>query len=325
MKKRSWWEFARKSRRAAVVLGFGTLLGSALILSQTGEAAAPATDQKEAGTGAGDVAPVRTDAASVLSSTVIFLFAEEGGAPLGTAFIVGYPVPGKPDKFVPLIVTAKHVLAGRMTVVGRFTGKPGVQPVSVPYDLTALRKSGDLWEHSDEDVDILVFRTPSFPQTEYTPVPLNLVASRELFAQEDVKATDRVVFPSLLTNFPGTNRNYPVVRDGSIALIPEEPVILINAMSIPGASGAPVFLWPGPRLKAGRFAIGGTQPLLLGIMEAYVNSWPQVLVQVEPNASIPVFTANSGIAVAIPSWRLLEILQRDDVGKRILEVTAKGE
>jgi len=41
------------------------------------------------------------------TETVIFLFRETSNTPLGTAFIVGYPIPGK-ESAVPLVVTAKE-------------------------------------------------------------------------------------------------------------------------------------------------------------------------------------------------------------------------
>jgi len=166
------------------------------------------------------------DFAIALASTVIFLFAEGGQVPIGTAFIIGYPIPGSSDKVVPLVVTAKHVVGDRNKIIGRFTTKSGTVPVSVLYDLADLRHNGDVWEHPDKGVDLLVFRTSHFEQTEYQPFPVALIASRKIYSEEDVKATDRIIFPCLLVNFMGTARNYPVIRDGSIALIPEEPVPL---------------------------------------------------------------------------------------------------
>lgn len=317
------WDLLRKSGDAAFALMLGILLGCVFALAQFADAATPGTEPRVAGAGTGDATAERPNFASRLSSTVIFLFTEDAGVPLGTAFVIGYPVPGRTGEVVPLIVTAKHVIADRTAVAGRFTGEPGAEPVWVRYDLAALRGSGDLWEHPDEGVDVAVFPTPNFPQVEYILFPVDLVASKERFLQEDVKATDRIMFPSLLTYLPGAYANYPVIRDGSIALIQRESDLLINAISTPGVSGAPVFLWPGPRLKHGSFTVGGTQPLLLGIMQGYVNTWPRVLVEVGPNATVPAFTGNSGIAVAIPSWRLLEILERDDVRRRVLELTAQ--
>ena len=274
---------------------------------------------------------------SALASTVIFLFADNGQVPIGTAFIIGYPVPGRPDALIPLVVTAKHVVGNREKIIGRFSTKSGTAPTSVQYDIADLRRSGDVWEHADEGVDLVIFRTLHFEQTEYEPIPIKLIASRKVFSEEDVKATDRIVFPCLLVNFMGTARNYPVIRDGSIALIPDEPVpleydvgtrrvrtkqqvVLIDATSIPGASGSPIFLWPGPRLKGRNFMLGGVQPWLLGVMHGFYSAIPRGLVGIQPNRLVPGFAENSGIAIAFPSWRLLEILERDEVAKRIHEL-----
>lgn len=282
------------------------------------------------------------DFASTLSSTVVFLFEEGGGSPIGTAFIIGYPLPSKPDAFVPIVVTAKHVVGDYEKVVARFTAKSGKAPVSALYDLTELRANGDVWEHPDEGVDLIVFRTPHFQQVEYRPFPMNLIASKELYREQDIKATDRVIFPCLLVNFMGMSRNYPVVRDGSIALIPEEAVpleykvgtrsirtnqqvILIDATSIPGASGSPVFLWPGPRLKGGAFAVGGMQPWLLGIMHGFYPALPRELLEVKTTGAVSLFQENSGIAIVFPSWRLLEILQRDEVATRIQSLVESSD
>ena len=102
------------------------------------------------------------DIISVLASTVIFLFSEGAQAPLGTAFIVGHPVPGDPATVVPLVVTARQVIGGRSKIVGRFTPKDGSQPTSVTYDLDGLKRAGDVWEHpTDDGVDIVVFRLVS--------------------------------------------------------------------------------------------------------------------------------------------------------------------
>lgn len=224
------------------------------------------------------------DIGSLLASTVIFLFVQNqnGQVPIGTAFIVGYPVPGQTNQFVPLVVTAKHVIGTHAKVFGRFSTQEGKTTATVEYDLDALRRSGDYWEHVDPGVDIVVFRTPHFKETKYDVVPLDLIASREDFKTAQIQTTDRVVLPGLLVNFMGLTRNFPIIRGGSIALIPDESIlmryaigskivetkqeaILVDATAIPGESGSPVFLWPGPRLQSGAFAIGGTKPFVLGV------------------------------------------------------------
>ena len=274
-----------------------------------------------------------------MGRTVIFLFTEGSQIPIGTGFIVGYPVPGRQDMVVPMVVTAKHVVGGHQKILGRFTPKEGTIPIVVMYDLAGMRREGDLWEHPDEGVDIVAFRTAHFEQTEYVPIPLQMLASVGTYKDEDIKPTDRVIFPCMLVNFMGSGRNYPVIRDGSIALIPDEPVplrytvgskqvvtkqhvVLIDATSIPGASGSPVFLWPGPRLRGNAFNVGGTQPWLLGIMHGFFPALPRELIEIEQSVE-KGFAENSGIALIFPSWSLLEILQQEKVTERVKQLSGK--
>lgn len=277
------------------------------------------------------------DIGSILSSAVIFLFAEGGQVPLGTAFIVGYPVPEKTDQIVPLIVSARHVVAERPRIVGRFNTKEGKTTRNVVYDLKALRESNDLWEHEDSGVDLVVFRTPVYAEAAYGFVPLDLVATKEVFAAQVIQTTDRIVFPSLLINFMGSAKNYPVIRSGSIALLPDEPVsmkyqsgsktietkqevIFIDGTAIPGASGSPVFLWPGPRSRGGAFAIGGTQPYLLGVLHGFYPTLPREVLHVDATGVKDLYTENSGVAIVFPSWRLRQILESPSVTKRVKEL-----
>jgi hypothetical protein len=272
-----------------------------------------------------------------MANSTIFLFAEESQVPLGTGFVVGYPAPGREGMVVPLVVTAKHVVGDCQKITGRFTRRSGGIPVGVTYDLSDLRRTGDLWEHPDYGVDILVLRTSVFEETEYDVVPMSLVASKSTYQEEKIQPTDRIVFPCLLVNFMGKSRNYPIFRDGSIALIPDEPVpleydvgnrhirteqhvVLIDAESIPGASGSPIFLGPGIRAERGASSAFVAQPYLLGIMHGFYLASPRELTNVEVAKTIPAFRENSGIAIAFPSWRLLEILERDDFAKRMREL-----
>ena len=131
----------------------------------------------------------------------------------------------------------------------------------------------------------------------------------------------------------GLSRNYPVLKGGTIALMPDEDVplkyevgkkvvstkqrvLLLDAISIPGASGAPVFLWPGPRVKGNSYVLGGGQPFLLGIMHGFYPAWNQLDV-IETTETKRFFKENSGIAIVFPSWKLREILESDKVAKRI--------
>jgi hypothetical protein len=278
------------------------------------------------------------DIGTILGGAVIFLFVagQNGQVPIGTAFIVGYPVPGTPNQFVPLIVTAKHVIGDNVKIFGRFSTQEGKSTVTAEYDLDALRGAGDYWEHPDPGVDIVVFRTPHFHQAKYEVVPMELVASKDDFRSASIQTTDRVVYPGLLVNFMGLSRNYPIIRSGSIALLPDElvpmryavgsqtiethqEVFFVDGTAVPGESGSPVFLWPGPRLQGNTFAIGGTKPFMLGVLQGFYTALPRE-VQTIPAAPGQVFAENSNIAIVFPSWRLREILELPAVTARIQQV-----
>lgn len=265
------------------------------------------------------------DVITSLASTVIFLFAD-GQVPIGTGFVVGYPMPDS-KSFIPLIVTAKHVIGDRTKVIARFSTKEGKTTFSHEFDLAAMRLDGDVWQHPDPGVDITVFRTLVFKDTDFQAFPSDLFVSKETLESEDIKATDRVIFPSLLVNFMGLSRNYPTLRDGSIAVMPKEKipmkyktgselvdtrqeVILINGISIPGASGSPVFLYPGPRIKKDSFSIGGGTAYLIGVMHGFYNAIPREVQQIEMSSVKSMYAENSGIAIVFPAWRIKEIFSQ---------------
>ena len=271
------------------------------------------------------------DIFSTLSGTVIFLLAGTPPVPIGTAFVVGYPDPENDSYSIPLIVTAKHLVDERDKVIGRFSTNEGKTLIDVHYNLSKIRANKDYWVHPDPNVDIAVFRTKHFEETDYLPLPINLIATKETFVSEEIVQTNRIFFPSLLVNFMGSTRNYPVIRSGEIALIPNEPVpirykssgkiikidqeaILVEATAIPGSSGSPVFLWPGPRIKGNSIHQKPTKAFLLGIMFGFYNY------DIQENS-----LENSGIAIVIPSWRLREILDLKQLRDRIIEVIAKEQ
>lgn len=272
-----------------------------------------------------------------LSETVVFLFSEDGSTPIGTGFLIGYPAKVGEGAVFPLVVTAKHVVAGRSSVIARYSLKGDSGTQQVRYDLDDMKANNDYWEHDDDGVDVVVFRTPVLERFAIKTIPIELVASKEVFSEEDIKVTDRVIFPSLLVGFMGSSKNYPVVRGGTIALIPEEPVpltipygdrsvntkqevILVDGTAVPGASGSPVFLMPGPRIVSNSLRLGAQKAWLLGVIQGFYMAYPRALVEMRTTESKPAFMENSGIALVFPSWRLLEILESKSLKKRISEL-----
>ena len=278
----------------------------------------------------------------IITQTVVFLFAlnptiASNPIPIGTGFVVQWPLPSDSKKFIPLIVTAKHVIGDKQKVYARFSTKTGTSTVSFEYDLNKMKNENDYWEHSDDGVDIAIFRTLNFDQVKYEALPQNIIASKEIFKNENIQQTDNVKFPGLLINFLGSNQNYPILKDGSIALIPNEKVpmkynvgrreittnqelIFLNAISIPGLSGSPVFLWPGMRLKGNIFQIGSGNAYLIGVMHGFYPTIPRDTIKVETSEAKFLFQENSGVAIVFPSYRILEIFAQEAFKKRMDEL-----
>lgn len=307
--------------------------------------------------------PEKPSLSKLLTQTVIFLYGDntpensEGvvlGNVLGTAFIVGIPQPGKPTSMIPIIITAKHVIANRSRVLGRYTPKSGTEPLYVRYDLESLRKNGDLWEHpTDEGVDIVAFRTLVYDDVKMVAFPISLIASKDIFKKKDIDVTDRIIIPCLMTNYPGVSQNFPIFRDGSIALITEEPVtlrwnmgdntveteqmiIFVNATLNEGFSGAPVLMWPGMRLTPQGITLGG-KSWLIGIVHGFFPNTRCIIdedgdnvIYNKPSKDFPLLPPrevnvysqeNPGTGIIFPSWRLLDILQSEEIKKRVQQIT----
>ena len=160
-----------------------------------------------------------------------------------------------------------------------------------------------------------------------------------------------------MSNYPGVTKNYPIFRDGSIALISEEPVefswklgeqqiktsqslIFVNSTLNEGFSGAPVFLWPGPRLTTQGTKFGGN-PWLLGIVHGFFPNYrnvidsegnqvviiklkPGILGQLEIPKELKVFSQeNPGTGIVFPSWKLLDILNSNVIKLLVIELSKK--
>ena len=83
-----------------------------------------------------------------------------------------------------------------------------------------------------------------------------MVATDKVINDNAIGVGDEVFLTGLFANHIGQQRNLPIIRVGNIALMPEEPVqhpslgpidaYLIEARSIGGLSGSPVFVHLAP-------------------------------------------------------------------------------
>lgn len=248
-----------------------------------------------------------------------FVGVELGAGPkvVGTFFLIGLPL--SHGRVAIYAVTAAHVLDGvrRKSMDGfvylRLNRKT--------YGVGWLRTSMLGWvQHDDPHVDIAV--SPMIIPTSYDVRTWDIaaVADFALIEREAVGPGDEVFFIGLYHKHHGDLRNIPIVRLGSIAAMPVEPVptesgpavvYLIEARSIGGLSGSPVFLHLSyPRRDPIELRFGSAFRLL-GLIRGHFPVTPRDLDQsddIGPDG-LGEEVANSGIALVTPVQALLDVLE----------------
>src|SRR5205085_3060301 len=177
---------------------------------------------------------------------------ENGTKPLkfgGTAFVVG--VRTNAESGLAHLVTAKHVaeaIAPAEAVIA-MNAKDGAPRF--------LRTGNQKWfyhptESDSVDVAVIPFGTTNFAEYDITWIPEDIFATEERITQFGIGLGDEIVVVGLFTRFFGSTHLIPLVRSGSIAMMPRDKVptgafgemeaYLAEGRSIGGLSGSPVFV-----------------------------------------------------------------------------------
>ncbi len=244
--------------------------------------------------------------------------------PLGTAFFVFYPdTRGGPNYGFAYLVTAKHVLKDAdgtfLREVKLRLNLKGGDGVSFVEHIPVLDGQGKLtWFHDDDDaVDVVAYPLlPDQKKYQFRAIPLSMFATDATFRENNVGEGDVLYFIGLMAQYYGTNKNYPVIRRGALAMMTDEkidtPTGLQNTYigelaSWPGNSGSPVFLDVGG-LRHGALIMGGNTISFVGILSgSFLNKF---------SATVPdttTFIAGSdqetGISFIVPAAKLKEVLE----------------
>jgi hypothetical protein len=282
-----------------------------------------------------------------IKKSVVFIVGNEivNSAPrstAGTGFLIFVPEPRLSNNLGGVwLVTCDHVIRSTQP-----DGSPGpyYKAVSVRYNTRVADSSGTRqfdWLQMpvlDGNGNLLWYRNPNDPSSDVAMSPINLspeiadvkwigtnmLLSKEEIQERAIDENDEILFTGLFDWDPGSRKNYPIVRHGKVALIPEErvplargpdpptaDVYLAEVMSFGGNSGSPVFVrLGGVRETPGGPVIVGTTGysyLLLGIMKGF---FPETApVAVETKISLGVSAQNSGIAMVVPASEITVILK----------------
>ena len=231
-------------------------------------------------------------------------------------------------------VTAKHVIdhVGSKSLHGK---------AFVRYNL----KNGHASQHISDARDWLSH--PTDPSVDVAILPLGLgwqaeadilfypvedFATAELIRKEGIGVGSNLFFPGMFSNHPGQDRNIPIVRLGNIAAMCEEKVkvglgeidaFLVEARSIGGLSGSPIFVSLHNPTPQGGYETGRESRFyLLGLMHGHFDL-PETASDDTVADAAGTGWINTGIGIAIPADKILEVLNHPELVKRRNETAEK--
>ena len=150
----------------------------------------------------------------------------------------------------------------------------------------------------------------------YQYIQSSLIVTSDQVKAGDVLVGDRVVFAGYFSNFPGQKRIEPIVRQGVIAMLPDEALnttlhkpgrlYLADLHAFHGNSGSPVFVNVGATPHHGLLMLGDSY-LLLELISGY---YPESVGFNIPAATVLTGEVhdNSGIATIVPADELNKLL-----------------
>jgi hypothetical protein len=278
----------------------------------------------------------------VTKCVAFILFMKKGSDALsyaGTCFLVHYPLSNTPNRAMGYMVTARHVIAyitensddgkvfiranradGRIETFDGHVSDFFVHPCDTSVDVAVCK-----WAPSEgAGADLTRIRM------DLVPVPIARFTTREELKDQDVGPGDEVFCTGLFSRFVGTAKNMPIVRMGTVALMPDEPIpttkfgnmeaILVEVRSVGGLSGSPVFLYSvGPRFTKAGIQLRGALFSLCGLMHGH---WETEQSVVKVDVPFEREKLNLGIAVVVPAYKITEVLDCPELQQHRAELDA---
>lgn len=256
----------------------------------------------------------------------------------GTAFFAEC---SGPESLVGLVVTGKHVI---QEIKAEAPGEPvtlwmnhvddGMKPVDTDPDRW-------LFHPSVSSVDAAVYKDP-FPLDgwDHHVILKEGFVSDAFLQQFHVGVGDDLYFPGLFIWHMGRTRLSPIVRQGTIAGMPEDPIysdwlgpmeaFLAEVRSIGGLSGSPVFIHKSPwRYPPELSEDDEASAAYFKYSSNTENPNPEAFVGLvhghfdEKGKLVDTLTAravNTGISVIVPAKQVYEVVYQDKILKNIAEL-----
>ena len=263
---------------------------------------------------------------SILKS-VVFLCGKKKGefVVTGTGFLIHHKMEGE-DARVGYLVTARHVVDRLQDGGSEDTCVYIRANTSRGTTAQFKREPGEWFRHENDRVDIAISPCTMLDSMDQHHFGTEMFLTERTLKSEHVGLGDDLFFPGLFSPRKGETRNIPIVRTGTIAAMPGEEIktslgmlraYLVEARSIGGLSGSPVFLHPGiARGNSGTVVFHAPKPklYLLGMIHGHYGMGGELTdVCSEGDAFGRERSVNMGIGIVCPADDILALLNQPNV------------
>ncbi|HEV2299296.1 MAG TPA: S1C family serine protease [Candidatus Acidoferrales bacterium] len=318
---------------------FSVVIIGALLLSPTGAA------QNQPAAPTPQISFTAQVAKTVASITAYYTEAGATHSTSGTCFFVFIPDEriGKSGYF-KYLVTNRHVatalgmpqseivpLVDLRVNLTHPQGQDGAADIRIP-----LTGNMHWYFPSDSTVDLAVLPgAPSPESVDMKAIPISILATNDILKSQTVDLGDPVFFVGYFFQFPGLHRADPIYRNGAIAMMPTDPILmraegndkpisehlyLADAHAFLGNSGSPLFVNLGG-FRNGVVTAGGSPYYLLGVVNGFIpESADGNVMAATLEQGVKENLHSSGVLTFVPAQELWDFLyspvlkhQRDEV------------
>lgn len=169
---------------------------------------------------------------------------------------------------------------------------------------------------ADDSVDLAVLPIlPDQVKYDYVPIPVSVFATQDVIQTRNVSEGDSILFAGYFYQFPGLKKFQPIVREGILAMIPDEKMdttlrkpghlYLADLHVFGGNSGSPLMVNLGG-IRNGSL-VSGYDYHLLGIVSGYYHEDSNLKLTIATTVT-GTLEQNSGIAMVVPVDELKTLL-----------------
>lgn len=214
----------------------------------------------------------------------------------------------------PGVETGSHYPVQRLSIRLNLRNPQG-QRESLTQDIPL--SAGLHWVFPDDDaIDLAALPISPDPVTyDFQDIRVSWFATQETINQSHINVGDSILFTGYFVQFPGERKMQPIVREGVLAMMPDEVVrttlkkpghlYFADVHTFHGNSGSPVFVNVGG-LRNGNIS-AGYDYRLLGVVSGYYPEDADFSVSAATTLSGTVH-ANSGISTVVPAYELKTLL-----------------